>query len=92
MKGHQNVRPRGSERSNVSTIGSTTSPKRLIETRHLRLVLLRGSLLGGLLGLRLSGSLTLGTLVLHILIIDIESLVNLSAESILIIKPSREMY
>lgn len=87
MKGHQNVRPKGSERSKASTVWPNRTPKHLVETRRLRLVLLRGSLLGGLLGLGLGGSLTLGTLVLHILIIDVEGLVNLSAESLLIIKP-----
>lgn len=61
-----------------------------VETRRLRLVLLRGSLLGGLLGLGLGGRLTIGTLVLHVLIIDVESLIDLSAEGLFVIQTIRQ--
>lgn len=69
---------------------STISPRRLVKTHHLRLVLLRGSLLGGLLGLTLSGGFTLRALVLHVLIIDIKCLVDLSAEGLFIVKPRND--
>lgn len=55
---------------------------------RLRLVLLGGSLLGSLLGLGLFSSLALGSLVLHVLIIDTQGLIDLGAESLLVIKPS----
>lgn len=57
------------------------------ETGRLGLGLLRRSLLGGLLGLGLASGLTVGTLVLHVLVIDVESLIDLSAEGLFIIKP-----
>lgn len=59
----------------------------VVAAGRLGLVLLRGSLLGGLLGLGLAGRVTLGTLVLHILIIDAQGLVNLGAESLIIVEP-----
>ena len=68
---------------------STISPRRLVKTHHLRLVLLR-SLLGGLLGLSLSGGFALRALVLHVLIIDIKCLVDLSAEGLFIVKPRND--
>lgn len=61
------------------------------ENRPLGLVLLRGSLLGSLLGLGLGSRLTLGTLVLHILIIDVNGLIDLGAESILLVEPERKI-
>ena len=55
----------------------------VVAAGRLGLVLLRGSLLG----LGLAGRVTLGTLVLHILIIDAQGLVNLGAESLIIVEP-----
>lgn len=57
-------------------------------THQLRLVLLNRGLLGGFLGLGFGGLAI--TLVLHVLIIDVKGLVNLAAESLLIIKPEKE--
>lgn len=53
----------------------------------LSLGFLSRTLLVSLLGLAGLSSLALATLVLHVLVIDAESLVNLGAQSVLIIKP-----
>ena len=57
------------------------------ETRCLRLGLFRRSLLASLLGLAGVSSLTLATFVLHVLIINAKSFVNLGAQCVVIIKP-----
>lgn len=59
-----------------------------IETQNLRLVLFGRGLLGSLLGLgSLSGRLALASLVLHVLIINVQGLVDLGAQGLLILKP-----
>lgn len=57
------------------------------DTRCLSLGLFGSFLLGSLLGLAGVSSLTLATFVLHVLIINAKSFINLSAQSVIIIKP-----
>jgi hypothetical protein len=91
---HQSVRPKSPERCSrqqnqdwAFKLPLPSARRSVSETGRLGLGLLRRSLLGGLLELGLASGLTIGTLVLHVLIIDIESLVDLSAEGLFIIKP-----
>lgn len=63
-------------------------PKRAL----LRLRLLRSTLLGTLLLLRsIARGLALCSLVLHVLVINVESLLNLGAQSSLVVKPNNEL-
>lgn len=55
-------------------------------THQLRLVLLNRGLLGGFLGLGFGLAITL---VLHVLIINVKGLIDLAAESLLIVEPER---
>jgi hypothetical protein len=90
---HQSVRPKCSERCSEQNqdwafkLPLPSARHSVSETGRLGLGLLRRSLLGGLLGLGLAGGLTIGTLVLHVLVIDIEGLVDLSAQGLFVIKP-----